>query len=85
MHNGYKEVADSGVISRSAAREMRHFCDGIVSNASKSWQEASHAQEVTRSHKLAWADAVEDGIKNNNNIEAVVPKDKNRRRSSAAG
>ena len=35
LHNGYKEVTDSGVISTSAVRETQHRCDGIASNASK--------------------------------------------------
>ena len=77
MHNGYNEAADS--------RETWHCCDGIVSNASNAWKGVSRAQEVARLHKLAQADAVEEGIKSNNDLEVVVPKDKNGRGSFAAG
>ena len=39
---------------------------------------------MTWSHKLAQEDAVEGGIKSNNDLEGVVPKDENGHRSLAA-
>ena len=77
MHDGYKEVADS--------RETRHCRDRIASNASNARQGASRAQEVAWLHKSARVDGAEEGIKSNNDLQVVVPKDENGRGSLAAG